>query len=126
MVILRLSLCTILWAKNIGSTFEVRSDSSREISSMSRGERERERERESQTDDCTFSLRLAEKGIKFHSLASKECKYNCDTDDAESFDWSNSANISQETKEYIGIIIGRLQRQSEKQGGLRVFEDIDI
>ena len=36
----------------------------------------------------------------------------CDNVDAESFDWSSGANISGETKEYIGKIMNRgLQRR---------------
>jgi len=46
----------------------------------------------------------------------------------KSCDWSNSANISEETKEYIGKIIeGRFQRLlRDKARNKRVFEDLDV
>ena len=46
----------------------------------------------------------------------------CDKIDAESFDWSSGANISEETKEYIGKIMGRgLQRRLRSKTRNKAF-----
>ena len=52
--------------------------------------------------------------------AGEESKY--DKIDAESFDWSSGANISGETKEYIGKIMNRgLQRRLRSKTGNEAF-----
>ena len=46
----------------------------------------------------------------------------CNKIDAESFDWSSGANISEETKEYIGKIMGRgLQRRLRSKTRNKAF-----
>ena len=46
----------------------------------------------------------------------------CDKIDAKSFDWSSGANISEETKEYIGKIMDRgLQRQLRSKTRNKAF-----
>ena len=44
----------------------------------------------------------------------EECKYDCDSDDAKSSDWSDSANIPKEAKEYIGKITDSVLRLRDK------------
>ena len=46
----------------------------------------------------------------------------CDKNNADSFDWSSGANISEETKEYIGKIMDRgLQRQLRSKTRNKAF-----